>query len=102
MLPRGLIFVWDGYRVYLLKGEVREIERVLVMLEVLKEFEKDIYDEEERKKFWKYWKKVVDKSLKGRYKEVVELVRRWKEENREYVVEVILEKILNEKDEEDE
>lgn len=72
------------------------------MLEVLKEFERDIYDEEERKKFWKYWKKVVDKSLKGRYKEVVELVRRWKEENREYVVEVILEKILSEKDEEDE
>ena len=81
---------------------MREIERVLVMLEVLKEFERDIYDEEEKKKFWKYWKKVVDKSLKGRYKEVVELVRRWKEENREYVVEVILEKILNEKDEEDE
>lgn len=72
------------------------------MLEVLKEFEKDLYDEEERKKFWKYWKKVVDKSLKGRYKEVKEIVRRWKEENREYVVEVILEKILNEKDEEDE
>ena len=94
--------VWDGSRVYLLKREVREIERVLVMLEVLKEFERDIYDEEERKKFWKYWKKVVDKSLKGRYKEVVELVRKWKEENREYVVEVILEKILSEKDEEDE
>ena len=72
------------------------------MLEVLKEFERDLYDEEERKKFWKYWKKVVDKSLKGGHKEVVELVRRWKEENREYVVEVILEKILNEKDEEDE
>lgn len=72
------------------------------MLEVLKEFERDIYDEEERKKFWKYWKKVVDKSLKGRYREVVELVRMWKEENKEYVVEVILEKILNEKDEEDE
>ena len=72
------------------------------MLEVLKEFERDIYDGEERKKFWKYWKKVVDKSLKGRYKEVVELVRRWKEENKEYVVEVILEKILNEKDEENE
>ena len=102
MLPRGLILVWDGSRVYLLKREVREIERVLVMLEVLKEFERDIYDEEERKKFWKYWKKVVDKSLKGRYKEVVELVRKWKEENREYVVEVILEKILSEKDEEDE
>lgn len=81
---------------------MREIERILVMLEVLKEFERDMYDDEERKKFWKYWKKVVDKSLKGRYKEVVELVRRWKEENREYVVEVILEKILNEKDEEDE
>lgn len=81
---------------------MREIERVLVMLEVLKEFERDMYDEEEKKKFWKYWKKVVDKSLKGRYKEVVELVRRWKEENREYVVEVVLEKILNEKDEEDE
>lgn len=81
---------------------MREIERILVMLEVLKEFERDMYDEEERKKFWKYWKKVVDKSLKGRYKEVVELVRRWKEDNREYVVEVILEKILNEKDEEDE
>lgn len=72
------------------------------MLEVLKEFERDIYDEEERKKFWKYWKKVVDKSLKGEYKKVKEIVRRWKEENREYVVEVILEKILNEKDEEDE
>ena len=81
---------------------MREIERVLVMLEVLKEFERDMYDEEEKKKFWKYWKKVVDKSLKGRYKEVVELVRRWKEENREYVVEVILKKILDEKDEEDE
>lgn len=72
------------------------------MLEVLKEFERDMYDEEEKKKFWKYWKKVVDKSLKGRYKEVKEIVRGWKEENREYVVEVILEKILNEKDEEDE
>lgn len=72
------------------------------MLEVLKEFERDMYDEEEKKKFCKYWKKVVDKSLKGRYREVVELVRRWKEENREYVVEVILEKILSEKDEEDE
>nr|DAF73347.1 MAG TPA: hypothetical protein [Caudoviricetes sp.] len=72
------------------------------MLEVLKEFGRDMYDEEEKKKFWKYWKKVVDKSLKGRYKEAVELVRRWKEENREYVVEVVLEKILNEKDEEDE
>lgn len=72
------------------------------MLEVLKEFERDIYDEEERKKFWRYWKKVVDKSLKGEYKKVKEIVRRWKEENREYVVEVILEKILNEKDEEDE
>ena len=72
------------------------------MLEVLKEFERDMYDEEEKKKFLKYWKKVVDKSLNGRYKEVVELVRRWKEENREYVVEVILEKILDEKDEEDE
>lgn len=72
------------------------------MLEVLKEFERDMYDEEEKKKFLKYWKKVVDKSLKGRYKEVVELVRRWKEENKEYVVEVILEKILNDKDEEDE
>lgn len=81
---------------------MREIERVLVMLEVLKEFERDMYDEEEKKKFLKYWKKVVDKSLKGRHKEVVELVRRWKEENREYVVEVILEKILSEKDEEDE
>ena len=81
---------------------MREIERVLVMLEMLKEFERDMYDEEEKKKFWKYWKKVVDKSLKGRYKEVVELVRRWKEENKEYVVEVILEKILNEKDEENE
>lgn len=72
------------------------------MLEVLKEFERDMYDEEEKKKFWKYWKKVVDKSLKGEYKKVKEIVRRWKEENREYVVEVILEKILNEKDEEDE
>lgn len=72
------------------------------MLEVLKEFERDMYDEEEKKKFWKYWKKVVDKSLKGRYKEVKEIVRGWREENREYVVEVILEKILNEKDEEDE
>lgn len=72
------------------------------MLEVLKEFERDMYDEEEKKKFLKYWKKVVDKSLKRRYEEVIELVRRWKEENREYVVEVILEKILNEKDEEDE
>lgn len=81
---------------------MREIERILVMLEVLKEFERDIYDEEEKKKFLKYWKKVVDKSLKGGYKEVKEIVRGWKEENREYVVEVILEKILNEKDEEDE
>ena len=72
------------------------------MLEVLKEFERDLYDEEEKKKFWKYWKKVVDKSLKGRYKEVKEIVGRWREENREYVVEVILEKISNEKDEEDE
>lgn len=72
------------------------------MLEVLKEFERDLYDEEEKKKFWKYWKKVVDKSLKGRYKEVKEIARRWREENKEYVVEVILEKILSEKDEEDE
>lgn len=73
---------------------------MLVLLELAKDFEADMYDQEERKKFEKNWKKVVDGCLKSRYKEVVELVKDWKDENGEYVVEVILGKLLKELEQE--
>lgn len=67
-----------------------------MLLELLRDFEVDMYDDEEKKKFCKYWKKVVDKVLKEEYKEIKEWVGRWEDENEDYVVGVILKRILKE------
>ena len=71
--------------------KIREVE---VLLELALEFVEDIYDDDERERLKKIFKKMLDKGRARGYKEIVDEVRKLK--TSEYVENVIAKKILKE------
>lgn len=71
--------------------KIREIE---VLLELALEFVEDIYDDDERERLKKSFKKILDKGKAKGYKEITAEVRKLK--TFEYVEMTIIKKLLEE------
>lgn len=71
-----------------------EIRAVEVLLELALEFVEDIYDDDERERLKKSFKKMLDKGKAKGYKEITAEVRKFS--TSEYVETIIMKKLLEE------